>query len=198
MTRRSSSSTDARSIAPSIDRRARFVQEYAKDLNATDAAIRAGYSAKSARAQGSRLLTNADIQQAVGKLLQKIAAKNEITVERTLLEISRIAYQDARKMYREDGSLKLPHEWDDDTAAFVAGVETEEDYHSQVDVEGEGEEAQATVKPSVTITRKVKRWDKVKALDQCMAYLGMHKTVDPAASGSLSLTINLSNRKPAR
>lgn len=180
------------------DKRARFVQEYAKDLNATQAAIRAGYSAKSAKMQGSRLMTNADIQQAVGKLLQKVMTRNEITVERTLLEISRIAYGDIRKLYREDGTLKLMSELDEDAAAQLAGVEVDEEYHSQVEVEGEGEEAQTTVKPTVTITRKVKRWDKVKALDQCMAYLGMHKTVDPAASGSLSLTINLSNGKPAR
>ena len=45
----------------------RFVAEYLKDLNATQAAIRAGYSPKTANRQGSRLLSNADIQAAIAK-----------------------------------------------------------------------------------------------------------------------------------
>ena len=43
----------------------RFVEEYLIDLNATQAAIRAGYTEKTARQQGCRLLTNADIQNAI-------------------------------------------------------------------------------------------------------------------------------------
>ncbi len=46
-------------------RQARFVEEYLADLNATQAAIRAGYSAKTAEVQGSRLLGNAKIREAV-------------------------------------------------------------------------------------------------------------------------------------
>ncbi|MEQ6856082.1 terminase small subunit [Lysinibacillus capsici] len=44
------------------DRQKRFADEYIIDLNATQAAIRAGYSEKTARSQGQRLLTNVDIQ----------------------------------------------------------------------------------------------------------------------------------------
>jgi phage terminase small subunit len=180
------------------DRRSRFAQEYAKDLNGTQAAIRAGYAPKAAHVTSSRLLKDAKVNAEIAALLKKVATKNEITVERTLQEIARIAYGDIRKLYREDGSLKALHEMDEDAAAQLAGVDVEEEYHSKVEVEGEGDEAEAKITPAVTITRKVKRWDKVKALDQCMAYLGMHKTANPAEGGSLSLTINLSGGKRVR
>ena len=45
----------------------RFCDEYLVDLNATQAAIRAGYSEKTARSQGQRLLTNVDIQKEIEK-----------------------------------------------------------------------------------------------------------------------------------
>jgi phage terminase small subunit len=164
-------------------RRARFVQEYAKDLNAMKAAIRAGYSPKTAKDQGSRLLRDPKIRAQVDALLVKLTKTNEVTVERVLREIARIAFGDIRKLFDDKGNLRPIHELDDDSAALIASVETEEIYA------GTGKERQ-----SVGLARKVKQWDKGKALDLCMAYLGlgMHNTRDPAEGGGLSLTINLS------
>lgn len=65
-------------------RQAAFIREYLIDLNATQAAIRAGYSPKTARSQGQRLLTNADIQQALEAAQAKAAAKANITVQDVL------------------------------------------------------------------------------------------------------------------
>ncbi len=172
---------------PKEERRARFAQEYAKDLNATAAAIRAGYAPKAAHVTGSRLLSDAKVRAEIDALLAKVATANQISVERTMQEIARIAYSDPRKMYREDGSMKPMHEMDDDTAAAIAGVESEELFA------GRGEERVA-----IGFTRKVKRWDKARALDMCMAVLGMHKTVNPAQAGGLSLSINLSGGKKIR
>ena len=61
-----------------------FVQEYLKDLNGTQAAIRAGYSKKTANEQAARLLANASVQAAVTKGREKLAAKAEVTAERVL------------------------------------------------------------------------------------------------------------------
>lgn len=57
----------------------RFVEEYLVDLNATQAAIRAGYSAKTARAQGQRMLTKVDIEEAI----QAAQAKRSVRVQCT-------------------------------------------------------------------------------------------------------------------
>lgn len=69
----------------------RFVAEYVIDLNATQAAIRAGYSAKTAEQQGHRLLRNAKVALAVDAARTKIAAKLDLTAERVLADIARIA-----------------------------------------------------------------------------------------------------------
>lgn len=60
-------------------RQERFVQEYLVDLNATQAAIRAGYSPKAANREGCRLLTNVDIQSAITVAKQARAARAELS-----------------------------------------------------------------------------------------------------------------------
>lgn len=68
------------------------MQEYLIDLNATQAAIRAGYSAKTARQIGYQLLTKLHIQNAIAEAQAKAAEKLEITRERVLQEIADIAF----------------------------------------------------------------------------------------------------------
>ena len=68
------------------DKRLRFCQEYVKDNNGTQAAIRAGYSKKTAKAQASRLLTNVDVKSDIAQLNAKIAKKIEDKVEMTAVE----------------------------------------------------------------------------------------------------------------
>jgi phage terminase small subunit len=69
-------------------KRRRFVCEYLVDQNATRAAIRAGYSRKTARAIGSRLLTKVDIRRAIALRLEK----QEVTADRVLAELAKIAF----------------------------------------------------------------------------------------------------------
>ncbi|BDQ35920.1 hypothetical protein SYK_02800 [Pseudodesulfovibrio nedwellii] len=60
------------------EKQKKFVREYLVDLNATQAAVRAGYSEKTARKQGSRLLTNVDIQKAIQSGVVKREKRTEI------------------------------------------------------------------------------------------------------------------------
>lgn len=78
----------------------RFVAEYLIDLNATQAAIRAGYSEKTATEQGSRLLTNVKVQEAIAEGQNKTAEKLEITKQRIVDELAKIAFADIRKAVR--------------------------------------------------------------------------------------------------
>ena len=59
----------------------RFCEEYLVDLNATQAAIRAGYKEKTARSQGQRLLTNVDIQKYIAELQKKQSERTGITAD---------------------------------------------------------------------------------------------------------------------
>lgn len=68
----------------------RFVAEYLKDLNATQAAIRAGYSPKTAHVQGCQLLKHPKVAEAVGSVGQKVDAEAVITAEWVLKGIKAI------------------------------------------------------------------------------------------------------------
>ena len=105
----------------------RFVAEYLIDLNATQAAIRTGYSAKTAASQGARLLKHGGVARAVQAAQQARAVRTEITQDRVLQELARIAFFDIRRLYRADGSMKDPCELDADTAAALASIEVKEE-----------------------------------------------------------------------
>lgn len=84
-----------------------------------------------------------------------------ITQDRVLQELARIAFFDIRKLYNEDGSMKLPHELDDDAAAVLSGVDI-----STSLVAGAEE-------PTSVLTKKAKVFDKGAALTLAMRHLGM-------------------------
>lgn len=144
------------------EKQRRFAEEYLIDLNAKQAAIRAGYSAKTAESQGSRLLSNAKVSEAIQAAKEARSARTRITQDRVLQELARLAFFDVRRLYREDGSLKEPHELDDDTAAAVAQLESLEEFS------GSGEDREL-----IGHTKKVKTFSKDSALSLAMRHLGM-------------------------
>lgn len=101
----------------------RFCDEYIIDLNATQAAIRAGYSVKTAQEQASRLLSNVMVQAQIDQLKKARAQATGITAERVLQEIAKLAFFDPRKLLNEDGTPKKINELDDETAMAVAGID---------------------------------------------------------------------------
>ena len=85
-----------------------FISEYLVDLNATQAAIRAGYSEKTAQEQSSRLLSNVIIQAEIQKAMDKRSNKLEITSEYVLGSLKTIA---ERCMQGEPVMRKEGNEW---------------------------------------------------------------------------------------
>lgn len=70
----------------------RFVDEYLVDLNATQAAIRAGYSEKTAYSIGQRILKNVEIQAAIERSQKEREKRTEITQDRVLQELTKIGF----------------------------------------------------------------------------------------------------------
>lgn len=97
-----------------------FVASY--EGNATAAAKAAGYSARTADRQGSRLLKNAEVSAAIATKLERRVAKLELTAERIDAERARCALYDPRKVYGPDGRLLKLHELDEDTARAISSV----------------------------------------------------------------------------
>ena len=140
----------------------RFVDEYLIDLNATQAAIRAGYSPKTANEQGARLLANVSIAQTIQKAMQDREQRTEITQDRVLQEYARLAFYDPRKLFQPDGTPKPIEALDDDTAAALAGLEVREEF------EGTGQDRVFT-----GYTKKYKLANKLGALDSLAKHLGL-------------------------
>lgn len=74
------------------DKQRRFVEEYLIDLNATQAAIRAGYSKKTAQEQSSRLLSNVMVQDAISQAMKNRSIRTEITQDMVLEELAKIGF----------------------------------------------------------------------------------------------------------
>ncbi len=80
------------------DKQAAFVREYVKDWNATEAAIRAGYSEHKAQEQGSRLLSNVMVKAAIERRLTQIAAIAEVDAAMVVRELLDVATADVREL----------------------------------------------------------------------------------------------------
>lgn len=104
----------------------RFVQEYLVDLNATQAAIRAGYSAKTAGQVGAENLKKPEIQEAIQAGRARLAARVEITQERVLAEYAKIAFFDPRDVFTEQGAIKPISEWPPGAAAAISAFDVAE------------------------------------------------------------------------
>lgn len=147
-------------------KQATFVREYLIDKNATQAAIRAGYSARTAEQAGYQLLQKTSVRQAIDEALADVAQRVGITVDMVLRERRRLAFFDPRRLYREDGSPIPIHELDADTAAAIAGLEVLEAY------EGSGENRRF-----VGYTKKYRLAGKDPSLTALEKYFGIQEKV---------------------
>ena len=89
----------------------RFVEEYLIDLNATQAAIRAGYSVNGAEVTASKLLRNANVASAVAKAQKARSERTGIDAEWVLARLAAEATADVNDLYADNGALKPVSEW---------------------------------------------------------------------------------------
>lgn len=105
----------------------RFVEEYLVDLNATQAAIRAGYSQRTAGQQGERLLRNAEISAAIQSGRVSRSERTKIDADWVLRRLAEEAEADVADLYDEGGALKPVHDWPVIwRKGLVAGLDVEE------------------------------------------------------------------------
>lgn len=137
----------------------RFVEEYLKDLNATKAAIRAGYAAKNADVTGPRMLGNVGIAEAIAAAKEARSARTEITADRVLQELARLAFSDIRHYQVDDhGKVELAEDAPEDAHVAISTLEQE------VFRDGEG---------GTTYKTKVKLWDKPGMLRLAGKHVGI-------------------------
>lgn len=142
------------------DKESAFIHEYLVDLNATQAAIRAGYSPKTAKQTASRLLSKANVAAALATRKAKQLTRADLSASRVLEELRRLAFSDIRGLFDATGNLKPLHTLNEDEAAAIASME--------VVVKN----AQAGDGHMDTI-HKIKVWDKTRALEMLAKHFAL-------------------------
>lgn len=93
-------------MAKLTEKQQRFVDEYLIDLNATQAAIRAGYSAKTACEQGARLLANVKIQGTIAEHMAERSKRTGVNQDRIVRELAKIAFVNLTDIVDEEGRIR--------------------------------------------------------------------------------------------
>lgn len=106
------------------DKQKRFCLEYIVDLNATQAAIRAGYSEKTAKSMGCENLTKPDIQAYVQKLMSERSKRTEITADNVLKELAKLGFGNMQNLYDNNGLLIPIHKLPSDVSATLQEIQT--------------------------------------------------------------------------
>lgn len=139
-----------------------FVREYLIDLNATQAAIRAGYSAKTASEVGHENLRKPQIAAAIQAAMNARSQRTEITADYVLNRLVEIDQMDVLDIMAEDMTLKPVSQWPSVWRRYLSGFDLAEMF------EGRGEDREM-----VGILKKIKWPDKVRNLE----LLGKHVNV---------------------
>lgn len=133
----------------------RFVDEYLIDLNATQASIRAGYSVKTAKEQGSQNLTKLNIQQAISEKMAERSRRTGVNQDRIVLELAKIAFVKMTDIVDNQGKIKSTATEDD-----LACIESMKYKESESET-------------GSSVEREVKISPKLKALELLGKHLGM-------------------------
>lgn len=149
------------------EKQKRFIDEYLIDLNATQAAIRAGYSEKTANEQAARLLVNVSIQQMIQNRMKDREERTEITQDMVVKELAAIAFSNGS----EYSKIVTKH-ITDETGKEVEYPDVE--LKNTDDLTTEQKKAIASIKQT-KYGIAVETCDKVKALELLGKHLGMFK-----------------------
>ncbi len=108
------------------DKQEMFCREYLVDLNATQAAIRAGYSDKTARSQANRMLTNVDIEKRIQELMSSRSEQLKVDAEYVLRRLVEIDQMDVADILLSNGEIKPIKDWPKVWRITLSGIDVTE------------------------------------------------------------------------
>lgn len=182
------------------DKHRLFAMHYALTENAEASALKAGFSAATARKVAYKWigqnrqesfypeLFNLVEEIRNTQLKPKLEQKFNVTADRVLNELARIGFSDIRTFYNDDNSLKNVKDLDDDAAAIVSSIEVDELWEYDPELEQ---------RKQVGVTKKLKMWDKKGALEMLGKHLGLWKESEgPQLPTAVTLVINPQGEVP--
>lgn len=173
-------------MAKLTDKQELFAREYLKDLNATQAAIRAGYSEKTANEQASRLLANVNVQTFVAELKATRVEQTGIDAAYVLRRLVEIDQMDVLDILLSNGELKPIKDWPKTWRTTLSGMDVTE-------IAGD----------TPSLLKKIKWPDKVKNLEllgkhvDVQAFKESIKTEITGANGGPIVTADMSPEEAA-
>lgn len=138
------------------DKQSRFCEEYVVDMNATQAAIRAGYSEHTAYSIANRLLRKVEIRDAIKELREDIQVRNQVSIDELVGELAGIVRVDPIDIISNSGKFKDLEKIDEDVRATLKSIQIVEL------VDG-------------SIKTKVEFYSKLDAIEKLMRYLGAYE-----------------------
>ncbi len=139
------------------EKQIRFCKEYIIDANKTQAAIKAGYSSKTAESQGSRLLTNVNVVNFIQELKKDVEKANKITIQKVLNELDKMAFSNITDYIEVKEDTITLTDWTklskEQTAAIESVHQTKDGY-------------------------RIKLYNKPHALEMIGKHLGMFAEID--------------------
>nr|ACD38804.1 phage terminase small subunit [Pseudomonas aeruginosa] len=138
-----------------------FVDEYLLDLNATQAAIRAGYSTRRAAEIGYQLLQRPEVAQAIQAAMAERSKRTEVEADYVIRRLREIDEMDVLDILEDDGSFRSIRDWPKAWRQFLSGIEIAELF------EGRGDDRRIA-----GVLRKVKWPDKLRNLELLSRHVG--------------------------
>lgn len=138
-----------------------FVDEYLIDLNATQAAIRAGYSIRRATEIGYQLLQRPEVAQAIQAAMAERSKRTEVEADYVIRRLREIDEMDVLDILEDDGSFRSIRDWPRAWRQFLSGIEIAELF------EGRGDDRRIA-----GVLRKVKWPDKLRNLELLSRHVG--------------------------
>lgn len=171
---RPSKNSTKRTVVKLTSKQAKFIDEYMIDLNATQAAIRAGYSKKTAKVIAAQNLSKLYIAEEIKKRQAKISEKLQVTQERVISEYAKIAFVDPAELFDDENNLIPIKQLPPEVSAAIGGLDQVIRKYGKGNNETEEH------------TKKIKLIDKKGALDSLARHLGLfekdnNQKTDPIA-----------------
>lgn len=146
------------------DKQKRFCEEYMIDLNATQAATRAGYSVDTANVQGAQNLSKLSIQEYISELQRNKSEELNISQNMVLKELCKVAFGDVKNYFDDMGRLIDINDLENQVSASIKSVTVQQE---KITVAGE-----TNIESSI---KKIESYDKLKALDTINRMLGFYE-----------------------
>lgn len=156
----------------------KFCREYMIDMNGTQAAIRAGYSKKTANEQAAQLLAKLSIQKIVMELQSDLAKKTDLTAQMVIDELRKVGFANIKDYLDKDNDVMALVDLDAKETAAVSSIKIVEQTFGEV----------------TTKSTSFKLHDKISALEKLGRHLGIFE-VDNMQSGLNGAIIKITKKK---